>query len=128
MEKLHLICNAHLDPVWLWQWKEGAAEAVSTFRIAADFCEKYDGFVFNHNEALLYEWVEEYEPELFERIKKLVKDGKWKIMGGWYLQPDCTMLSGESFLSQIELGRKYFREKNQTSQKMKIRILLVQKK
>lgn len=111
MKKLHLICNAHLDPVWLWQWKEGAAEAISTFRIAADFCEKYDGFVFNHNEALLYEWVEEYEPELFERIKKLVKAGKWQIIGGWYLQPDCTMLSGESFLSQIELGRKYFKEK-----------------
>lgn len=111
MKKMHLICNAHLDPVWLWQWKEGAAEAVSTFRIAADFCENYDGFVFNHNEALLYEWVEEYEPELFERIKKLVKAGRWKIIGGWYLQPDCTMLSGESFLSQIELGRKYFKEK-----------------
>lgn len=111
MKKLHLICNAHLDPVWLWQWKEGAAEAISTFRIAADFCEKYDGFVFNHNEALLYEWVEEYEPELFERIKKLIKAGKWKVIGGWYLQPDCTMLSGESFLSQIELGRKYFKDK-----------------
>lgn len=111
MKKLHLISNAHLDPVWLWQWKEGAAEAISTFRIAADFCEKYDGFVFNHNEAVLYEWVEEYEPELFERIKKLIKEGKWSVMGGWYLQPDCTMLSGESFLSQIELGRKYFKEK-----------------
>lgn len=111
MKRLHLLSNAHLDPVWLWQWKEGAAEAISTFRIAADFCEQYDGFVFNHNEALLYEWVEEYEPELFERIKKLVKQGKWAIMGGWYLQPDCTMLSGESFLSQIELGRKYFKEK-----------------
>lgn len=111
MKKLHLLSNAHLDPVWLWQWKEGAAEAISTFRIAADFCEQYDGFVFNHNEALLYEWVEEYEPELFERIKKLVKQGKWAIMGGWYLQPDCTMLSGESFLSQIELGRKYFKDK-----------------
>lgn len=111
MKNLHLVCNAHLDPVWIWQWKEGAAEAVSTFRVAADFCEKYDGFVFNHNEALLYEWIEEYEPELFERIKKLVKVGKWSIMGGWYLQPDCTMLSGESFLSQIELGRSYFKEK-----------------
>lgn len=111
MKKIHLICNAHLDPVWLWQWKEGAAEAISTFRIAADFCEKYDGFVFNHNEAVLYEWIEEYAPALFERIKKLVAAGKWKIMGGWYLQPDCTMLSGESFLSQIELGRKYFKEK-----------------
>ncbi len=109
--KIHLLCNAHLDPVWLWQWKEGAAEAISTFRVAVNFCEKYDGFVFNHNEAVLYKWVEEYEPELFKKIQKLVAAGKWKIMGGWYLQPDCTMLSGESFLNQIELGQDYFREK-----------------
>ena len=111
MKKIHLLCNAHLDPVWLWQRNEGAAEAISTFRVAADFCEKYDGFIFNHNEALLYEWVEEYEPTLFQRIKKLVKEGKWVIMGGWYLQPDCVMTSGESLLSQINLGREYFKEK-----------------
>ncbi len=111
MKKLHLLCNAHLDPAWLWRWNEGLAEAISTFSVAASFCEDYDGFVFNHNEALLYEWVEEYEPELFERIKKLVASGRWHIMGGWYLQPDCVMTSGESLLSQIELGREYFREK-----------------
>lgn len=111
MKKLHLLCNAHLDPVWLWRWNEGAAEAISTFRVAADFCEEYDGFIFNHNEALLYEWVEEYEPELFERIKRLVKEGKWVIMGGWYLQPDCVMTSGESLLEQIYLGNEYFWEK-----------------
>ena len=111
MKKLHLLCNAHLDPVWLWQKNEGIAEAVSTFRVAADFCEKYDGFVFNHNESVLYEWVEKYEPELFERIKKLVKAKKWMIMGGWYLQPDCVMTSGESLISQINLGREYFFEK-----------------
>lgn len=108
MKKLHLLCNAHLDPAWLWRWNEGLAEAISTFRVAADFCEKYDGFVFNHNEALLYEWVEEYEPQLFERIKKLVKEKKWTIMGGWYLQPDCVMTSGESLLEQINLGQEYF--------------------
>ena len=111
VRKLYLICNAHLDPVWLWQWREGAAEAVSTFRIAADFCEEFDGFVFNHNEALLYEWVEEYEPALFQRIQRLVKEKKWHIMGGWYLQPDCVMPSGESLTRQIETGRKYFLEK-----------------
>lgn len=111
MKKLHLLCNAHLDPVWLWQRPEGIAEAISTFRVAADFCEEYDGFVFNHNEAVLYEWVEEHEPQLFERIKKLVADGKWKIMGGWYLQPDCVMTSGESLLSQIDIGNEYFIEK-----------------
>lgn len=111
MKNVYLLCNAHIDPIWLWKWQEGAAEAISTFRTAADFCEEFDGFVFNHNEALLYEWIEEYEPELFRRIQKLVSDGKWHIMGGWYLQPDCTMLSGESFIRQIEYGRRYFKEK-----------------
>ncbi len=111
MDKLHLLCNAHIDPVWLWRKNEGLAEALSTFRVAADFCENYDSFVFNHNEALLYQWVEEYDPALFERIKKLVRQGKWQIMGGWYLQPDCVMTSGESLLEQIRLGREYFKEK-----------------
>lgn len=111
MKELHLLCNAHLDPVWLWQRQEGMAEAISTFRVAAKFCEEYDGFVFNHNESLLYEWVEDNEPELFERIKKLVKAGKWHIMGGWYIQPDCLMPSGESFIRQIEVGNEYFAEK-----------------
>lgn len=111
MNRLHLICNAHLDPVWLWEWEEGAAEAISTFRCAADFCEEFDGFVFNHNEVTLYRWVEEYEPALFARIQRLVAEGKWHIMGGWYLQPDCNMPSGESFVRQILIGRGYFREK-----------------
>lgn len=111
MKKLHMICNAHLDPVWLWDWEEGIAAALSTFRIAAKFCREYDGFVFNHNEALLYQWVEEYEPDLFREIQKLVKEEKWHIMGGWFLQPDCNMPSGESFIRQVEEGREYFYQK-----------------
>ncbi|GGD77550.1 glycoside hydrolase family 38 C-terminal domain-containing protein [Paenibacillus nasutitermitis] len=111
MKQLHLLSNAHLDPVWQWEWEEGAAAAVSTFRAAADFCDEYEGYVFNHNEALLYRWIEEYEPELFERIRDHVKSGRWHIMGGWYLQPDCNMPSGESFVRQILLGRNYFQEK-----------------
>ncbi len=111
MKTIHLLCNAHLDPVWLWRREEGIAETISTFRVAADFCEKYDDFVFNHNESVLYEWIEENEPQLFERIKELVKKGKWHIMGGWYLQPDCVMTSGESLIRQIETGNQYFEEK-----------------
>ncbi|MCQ2429140.1 MAG: alpha-mannosidase [Clostridia bacterium] len=111
MKKLFLVCNAHMDPVWQWRWHEGLGAALSTFRVAADFCEQYDGFVFCHNEALLYEWTERYDPVLFGRIRQLVAAGKWRIMGGWYLQPDCNMPSGESILRQIKTGRDYFREK-----------------
>ncbi len=110
-KRIHLICNAHLDPVWQWEWEEGAAETLSTFRIAAKFCEEYDQFVFCHNEALLYRWIEEYDMPLFREIQKLVKEGKWRIMGGWYLQPDCNMPCGEALVRQISEGRKYFWEK-----------------
>ncbi len=111
MADIHLLCNAHLDPVWQWEWEEGVGAALSTFRAAADFCEEYEDFVFCHNEAILYQWIEEYEPALFKRIQKLVQTGKWKIMGGWYLQPDCNLPSGESMIRQIQFGRAYFEEK-----------------
>ncbi len=110
-KRLILVCNAHLDPVWLWEWEEGLAETLSTFRMAARFCEEYEGFVFCHNEALLYQWVETYEPALFEKIKQLVEEKRWRVMGGWYVQPDCNLPSGESLVRQIVVGKRYFLEK-----------------
>ena len=83
-------------------------------RIAAeqlcDLADEYD-YIFCHNEALLYEYIEEYDPALFARIQALVKAGKWHIMGGWYVQPDCNIPSGEGFVRQIESGLTYFKEK-----------------
>ena len=111
MKRIHLVCNSHIDPVWLWEWPEGAGEALATFRTAARLCEEFDDFVFCHNEAVLYQWVEEFEPALFVKIRDLVARGKWNILGGWFLQPDCNMPSGESFVRQILLGKRYFREK-----------------
>lgn len=111
MTRLHLISNAHIDPVWQWQWPEGAGAAITTFSAAADFCENFDDFIFCHNEAILYQWVEEYAPELFERIRRLVKKKKWHIMGGWFLQPDCNMPSGESICRQILRGIEYFKSR-----------------
>jgi alpha-mannosidase len=108
---LFLVCNAHLDPVWLWEWQEGAGEALSTFRTAAQLCEEFEEFVFSHNESLLYQWIEEYEPELFARIQELVKKKKWHILGGWYIQPDCNMPAGESFVRQILIGRRFFKKR-----------------
>lgn len=110
---LHLVWNSHIDPVWQWDWDEGAAAALSTFYAACELLDKYD-FVFCHNEALLYEYIEKYDPKLFKRIETFVAEGKWKIMGGWYVQPDCLVPSGESFIRQISVGREYFGEKFNT--------------
>jgi len=110
MRTIHLICNAHIDPVWQWTWDEGISAAIATFKSAVNLADEFD-YVFCHNESLLYEDVEKKAPDLFEKIVKLVKEGKWVIAGGWYLQPDCMLPSGESIVRQIEVGRKYFFEK-----------------
>lgn len=110
MKELHLICNAHIDPVWMWNWEEGISAALSTFYSAVELSDEYD-YIFCHNEVILYEYIEKHAPSLFERIKELVAKGKWRIAGGWYLQPDCNMPCGESFVRQIQLGREYFEEK-----------------
>ena len=94
----------------MWSYDECAATTLSTFYATVDIAKDYD-YIFCHNEAVLYEYIEDYYPELFTEIKKLVKDGKWHIMGGWYLQPDCNLPSGENLVRQIGLGRKYFKEK-----------------
>ena len=122
MKKLHLLSNAHLDPVWQWRWQEGVGAAITTFSAAADFCEEFENYIFCHNEAILYRWIEENDPALFCRIQKLVAEGKWHIMGGWYLQPDCNMPSGESLIRQIQTGLEYFREKFPTFQKLEVAI------
>ena len=110
VKKLHLVCNAHLDPVWMWDWDEGACAALGTFYSAIDLMKDND-YIFCHNEAVLYGYIETYSPELFKKIQEAVKNGKWHIMGGWYLQPDCMLPSGESFIRQITTGREYFNEK-----------------
>jgi alpha-mannosidase len=107
---VHLVCNAHLDPVWLWPWEEGLTESLATFRTAADFCEEFSSFVFNHNESILYRWVQRYEPSLFERIQKLVDAGRWHIAGGAFLQPDVNHPSGECHIRQFLYGLDYFGE------------------
>ena len=109
-KKRHLICNAHIDPIWQWDWPEGVSATLSTFYTAARLCEKFD-YIFCHNEVTVYKYIEKYAPELFDKIRELVRAGKWHVMGGWYLQPDCNMPSGESFVRQIREGERYFREK-----------------
>ena len=110
MKQVYLVANAHLDPVWLWRWEEGCAEALSTFRTASELTREFPGFIFNHNESILYQWVKDHDPELFAEIQQQVKEGKWHIIGGWYLQPDCNMPAGESIVRNILSGRKFFAE------------------
>lgn len=111
MSKMFLIGNAHLDPVWLWRWQEGFSEILATYRSALDRMKDFPEFKFTSACSLYYEFIEKMDPAMFEEIKQRVEEGRWNIVGGWVLQPDCNMPAGESFARHGLFGQRYFLEK-----------------
>ena len=111
MKKLYLVGNAHIDPVWLWRWQDGYSEVLATYRSALDRMKEFPDYKFTSACAVYYEWVEKTDPEMFEEIRERVREGRWNIVGGWYLQPDCNIPSGESFARHALISQRYFKEK-----------------
>jgi alpha-mannosidase len=108
---VHMVGNAHLDPVWLWPWQAGVDEALATFRSAADRCDEYEEFVFTRGEAWAYQQVERLAPELFERVREHIERGRWHVTGGQYIQPDVNLSTVMGLHRQIIHGQRYFQDR-----------------
>lgn len=106
----HLIGNAHLDPVWLWDWREGLNEAIGTTRAMLDLMDEFPDLTVIRGETLLYEFLEREAPDLFQRVIAQVQAGRWELTGGTYVQNDNNLISTATLLKQFEVGQCYFRE------------------
>ncbi|WFB35949.1 glycoside hydrolase family 38 C-terminal domain-containing protein [Kiritimatiellota bacterium B12222] len=104
----HLIGNAHLDPVWLWDWREGLNEALITCRSILNLMDEFDDLTFIRGESAIYRHIEENDPETFQRIVRYVESGRWDVVGGTVIQPDTNLPSVETFARQFARGQSYF--------------------
>src|SRR5690606_15174611 len=105
---VHLVGHGHIDPTWLWRWTEGYEEVRATFRSSLERMDATPAFKFTASSACFYAWVEENDPEMFEEIRGRVAEGRWDIAGGWWIEPDCNVPCGESFIRQGLYGQRYF--------------------
>lgn len=94
---IHLVANSHIDPVWLWDKYEGVDEVLNTFRSAADRLDEYPDLRFTAGSIQFYEWVRDYDSELFDRIVRHARNGRWEIIGGFWIEPDTNLPSRSSF-------------------------------
>ncbi|CAN5422270.1 hypothetical protein BH11ARM2_BH11ARM2_31850 [soil metagenome] len=108
MKTIHIIFSAHIDPVWLWPWQSGLAEVFATCRSACDRLDANPDVFFTRGESWVYEQIERLDPKLFARIRAHIEAGRWEIVGGWTIQPDCNLPSYWAMEKQIEIGRDYF--------------------
>jgi alpha-mannosidase len=109
--RIRAVGNSHIDMAWLWPWTETVEIVRNTFRGALDMMQEYPGFTFSASSARAYQWMEEKYPELFQEIEQRVKEGRWEIVGGMWVEPDLNMPSGESLTRQILIGKQYFKQK-----------------
>ena len=109
--QLALTGHAHIDLAWLWPLAETRRKARRTFSSVLGLMDRYEDFTFNQSSAQLYAWTEEDDPELFERIKQRVAEGRWEPVGGMWCELDCQIPSGESFVRQLLHGQRYFQQK-----------------
>ncbi|MEA2062240.1 MAG: alpha-mannosidase [Gemmatimonadota bacterium] len=107
---LYLISNAHIDVAWLWRWRETVEATHDTFKSVLGLMDKYPSLTFSQSQAQLYEWMEDYYPRLFSQIKQKAEQGRWEVVGGMWIEPDCNLISGESWVRQLLYGQRYFKK------------------
>jgi len=103
--------NAHIDCAWLWRYLETINVAKNTFSSVLDMMDARPDFTYTQSQAHLFWWMENLFPDVFNRIKTRVNDGRWELVGGMWVEPDCNLISGESWARQLLYGKRYFKEK-----------------
>lgn len=108
---IHLIPNAHLDPVWLWDWRDGLNTGWQTCRTILDLMDEEPELTFIRGETALYQHIERHDPETFRRIGEMVRAGRWELVGGVHVQPDTNLPATETFARHFLEGQRYFRSR-----------------
>jgi alpha-mannosidase len=100
--------HAHIDVAWLWTLAQTRRKAGRTFHNVLRLMDQFPGFRFTQSQPQLYDFVRQDYPELFQAIRKRVRDGRWEPVGGMWVEADCNLSGGESLARQFLLGRTFF--------------------
>ena len=107
---VHCVGHTHIDMAWLWRLKHTHEKASRSFSTALRMMEMFPEYIFLQTQPQLYEYIKEDFPEVYEEIKKRVKEGRWEADGGMWVEADCNLTSGESLTRQILLGSRFLKE------------------
>lgn len=104
------IGHTHIDVAWLWRLEQTRAKAVRSFSTELALMDEYPEHFFMSSQPQLYEYVKQDCPEVYEKIKQRVKEGRWEVEGAMWLEADCNLSSGESLIRQILHGKRFMQQ------------------
>lgn len=106
----HLTGNSHIDAAWLWPWTETVDVVKRTFGTALQLMYEYPGYTFTQSAAAYNEWLADKYPEMNAEIAQRIKEGRWEIVGGMWVEPDLNMPDGESLVRQLLVGKRWYKQ------------------
>jgi alpha-mannosidase len=107
-DTIDLVGHSHIDAAWMWRWREGRDEVEHTWTTVAKLMAKYPDMHFAASSAQYYVWLEQRDPRLLARIQALARAGRWHPVGGWWVESDANIPSGESLVRQALYGQRTF--------------------
>ena len=108
--KIDLDGNSHIDAAWLWPRSETIDVVRRTFTTALQLMNEYPDYVFTQSAAQYSEWMADKYPALNEQIRQRIKEGRWEIVGGMWVEPDLNLPDGESLVRQLLVGQRSFQK------------------
>jgi len=102
--------NSHIDAAWLWPRSETIDVVKRTFTTALQLMDEYPNYTFSQSAAQYTAWIAEKYPQMNDQIRQRVKEGRWEIVGGMWVEPDLNLPDGESLVRQLLVGQRYFQK------------------
>ena len=107
---VHCIGHTHIDVEWKWARRQTREKVQRSFSSAKALMDEYPEYCFTLSQPELYRYLKEEAPEKYEELKELVAQNRWEPEGAMWVECDCNLVSGESFVRQILQGKKFFRD------------------
>ena len=107
---VNCIGHSHIDVEWLWTRFQTREKIQRTASTVTTLMKKYPEFKFMLTQPEIYQYLKEEASEKYEEVKELVKEGRWEPEGAMYVESDCNLVSGESFVRQILYGKRFFKD------------------
>jgi len=107
---MSLVGHAHLDTAWLWPLRETIRKCARTFSTVLALMERYPEYRFAVSQAQHLAWMRDHYPDLWERMKVRITEGRLEPTGSMWVEADCNIPSGESLVRQIFYGKRFYRD------------------
>ena len=107
---IHLTGNSHIDAAWLWPRTETVDVVKRTFSTALQLMDEYPGYTYTQSAAQYNDWLADKYPAINDEIKQRIKEGRWEVVGGMWVEPDLNLPDGESTARSILIGKRWYQQ------------------